>query len=107
MYSYQKKFKADGYTSRDYRCAVVLEEVLEELNDPDVTKKVNAIMQRFNKFFVDLKTVRNKQFYGSHLIKIFEKDVTENESIPELVRCLVMNVIRTKYKVEILGVKKK
>jgi hypothetical protein len=107
MHVYEKKFKADAYTSRDYRCAVVLEEVLEELNDSEVTRKVNTIMQRFNKFFVDLKIVKNKNYYGSILIDHFEKEIMRRNDLPEFVRCLLMNIMRTKYKVEILGATKK
>ena len=104
---YDKKFKADAYTSRDYRCAVVLEECLEEINDPEVTKKVNAIMQRFNKFFVDLKIVRNKNYFGSIVVKQFQEEIMSNLRLPIFVRTLLVNVIRTKFKVEILGVDKK
>jgi hypothetical protein len=104
---YSKKFKADAYTSREYRCAVVLEEYLEEINQPDITRKVNEIMQHFNKFFKDLKVVRQKHYFGTMLLNDFEKSVMAKESIPAFARTLILNVIRTKYKVEILGVGKK
>jgi hypothetical protein len=104
---YAKKFKADAYTSREYRCAVVLEEVLEELNLPHVTKRVNAIMQRFNKFFLDLKVVRNKNHFGAIVIHQFQEEIMSNEVLPIVVRTLLVNIIRTKFKVEILKVGKK
>jgi len=100
---YEKKFRADAYTSREYRCAVVLEEVLEELNRPDITWSVNRIMQRYNKFFVDLKTIRNKNYYGSLMVHQFEEEVKNNSKLPEFVKTLILNVIKTKFKVEILN----
>jgi len=104
---YEKKFKADAYTSRDYRCAVVLEEYLEEINQPDITRKVNNIMQRFNKFFKDLRVIQNKNHFGSMLVNQFEREVISNETLPPFVRTLIVNVFKTKFKVEILGLGKK
>jgi site-specific DNA-adenine methylase len=95
------KFQADAHVTRDYRSAVVLEEVLTEINDPKLVNRVNRLFMRFNKLFKDLTLIKNQQYYGSRLMREFEEEINKSE-IPDLVKSLLLNVLKTKYKAEII-----
>lgn len=97
----QHNFSADAFVSRSYRCAIILEEHLNELNDTNVNKKVNDILRRYNQFFTDLRVIKSKTFYGEYLINVFYKNI-EEKNLPVLVQTLLKNVVWTKYKMEII-----
>lgn len=104
--SENKKFIADAFVSRKYRSAIILEDYLVEIDDVSTTRYAIKTLQRFNKQFKDLKTLKNKEYITNLVIKEFEKKFKKDEWVPEFVRTLLMNIIKTKYKVEILENKK-
>lgn len=107
MSKFTKKFIADAFVSREYASAVALENYLKEINDPKVTRFANNVLRRFNDLFKplhDLKT--HKEFYAKILVDAYESYIMEAENIPMYVRTLLVNVIKTKYKIEILRVDK-
>lgn len=98
-----KKFIADAFVSREYRSAVVLEEYLAEINNAGATRYAMKTLQNFNKLFKDLKNLKNKEYIANLVIREFEKKIKNDINYaPEFVRTLVLNVIKTKYKIEIL-----
>ena len=99
-----KKFSADTVTSREYRSAIILEEVLAERNDSNLTRYATRVLQNFNKVFKSIKTLENNRVYFSKLlIQEFEKKIMDDVGIEIFVRTLILNVIKTKYKTEILA----
>jgi ribosomal protein S8 len=97
-----KKFIADAFVSRELRCAVVLEEYLAEINNAEATRYAIKNLQKFNKIFKDLKTLKNKEYIANLVIGEFEKKINRDLWVPEFVRTLLLNVIKTKFKTEIL-----
>lgn len=105
MGKFSKKFIADTFVSRDYKSALVLEEYLKEIEDINATNYANNVLRRFNSFFKPLRELTShKEFYGKILVKNFVESIMKREDIPIFVRTLLVNIIKTKYKVEILGV---
>jgi len=101
-----KKFTADAFVSRELRCAVVLEEYLAEIENKDVTRYAIRTLQKFNRLFKDLKNLKNKEYISNLVVCEFEKKLKHDEWVPEFVRTLLLNVIKTKFKIEILENKK-
>jgi hypothetical protein len=105
MAKFKKKFLADAFVSREYKSAITLEEYLNEIENQNATRYANNVLRRFNsllKPLVDLKF--HKDYYAKMLVKDFENGIMEREDIPLFVRTLLVNVIKTKYKVEILKI---
>lgn len=100
--SKELKFQADAHVSKNFRSAVILEEVLAEINNPKLITRVNRLFLRFNQLFKDIKLVKNQQYYGSRLIREFEEEINERTDLPDMVKTLILNIIKTKYKVEII-----
>ncbi len=100
-----QKFYADGYVSRDkYPSAVALENYLNELNNPHITKWTKKVLGGFCRHIKDLKDskLKSKQLHGSFLVDSFTKTLDAAVSKPEKCRSLLRNVIITKYRIEIL-----
>lgn len=96
-----KKFIADAFVSREYKSALILEQVLIELNDNVATRYAMKTLQNFNKIFKGVKELKHKEFIGKLIIKEFESKINADEYIPEIVRTLLLNVIKTKFKIEV------
>lgn len=97
-----KKFIADAFVSRELRCAIVLEEYLAEINNQDVTRYAIRTLQKFNRIFKDLKNLKNKEYISNLVVSEFEKKLNQDEWVPLFARTLLLNVIKTKFKIEIL-----
>lgn len=98
-----KKFIADAFVTREYKCAVVLEEYLSEINDLNATRYAIKTLQNFNRIFKDIKTMKNNEYVGSLVVKEFEKRINKDDKYaPDFVRSLILNVIKTKFKMEII-----
>lgn len=102
-------FFADGYVARNkYPSAIVLENYLKESNNPSSTKWVKKIL---SDYCISIKNLRNAKFVGgkefvgklilNHFISIVDK-----ANRPDKCKSLVKNVIKTKFKIEILGLDK-
>ncbi len=103
MSKFKKKFIADAFVSAEYKSAIILEEYLKEIDSVEATRFANNTLRRFNSLFKPLKELKShKDFYAKYLVSKFEKSIMEREDIPVFVRTLLVNVIKTKYKVEIL-----
>lgn len=103
MSKFKKKFIADAFVSREYKSAVTLEEYLKEIDNVEATRFANNVLRKFNSFFKPLTELKtHKDFYGKFLVAKFEKNIMEREDIPMFARTLLVNVIKTKYKVEII-----
>lgn len=98
-----KKFVTDAFVSREYRCAIILEEHLAEINNNASTRFAIKTLQKFNALFKDVKNVKHREYFAKILIRQFENKINNSEQIPEFVRTLLINIIKTKYKVEILN----
>jgi hypothetical protein len=97
-----EKFVADAYVSREYRSAVVLEEVLQEINDLNAINFAKTTLNKFNRHIKDLKNVSAKEYFGSFLMKQYQNQILNATQVPLKVRTLLLNVVKTKYKIEIL-----
>lgn len=108
MSKYSKKFVADAFVSRDYLSAITLEKYLNEIQNQKATNYANNVLRRFNSLFkplLDLKT--HQDYYAKILVKTFENQLMKpSEDVPMFVKTLLLNVIKTKYKIEILRVNK-
>jgi hypothetical protein len=98
----EKKFIADAFVSREYRSAVILEEYLQEINNPEATRYAIKVLQRFNKVFKDIKNLKHKEYIANLIVVEYEKKINADVWVPEFVRTLMLNIIKTKYKTEIL-----
>lgn len=102
MAKFKKTFLADAFVSRDYKSAITLEQYLKEINSVEATRYANNVLRRFNSLFKPLTELKShKDFYAKMLVSGFEKSIMEREDIPMFVRTLLVNVIKTKYKIEI------
>lgn len=99
----EKKFVADAFISRDVRCAIVLEEYLAEINNSDVSRYAIKFMQNFNYAFKGLNTLKQKEFVAKLVLDTFVAKLKRDTYIPTFARTLLMNVIKTKFKRDILG----
>ena len=97
-----KKFIADAFVSREYRSAIVLEEYLQEINNPEATRYAIKMLQRYNKVFKDMKNLKNKEYIANLVIREYENKLKLDTWVPEFVRTLILNIIKTKYKMEIV-----
>jgi hypothetical protein len=107
MAKFKKKFLADAFVSREFKSAITLEEYLNEIDNIEATRFANNMLRRFNSLFKPLPELKShKEYYAKILVDKFEHHINGAEHIPTLVRSLLVNVIKTKYKVEILRIEK-
>lgn len=105
MAKFGKKFIADAFVSREYKSAIILEEYLNEINNVDATNYANNVLRKFNGLFKPLRDLSShKEYYAKILVDQFKNSIMKREDIPLFVRTLLVNIIKTKYKVEILGI---
>ncbi len=102
MAKFKKKFIADAFVSSEYNCAITLEQYLNEINDTVATRFANKVLTNFNSVFKPLHDLKShKEFYAKILVRETENHIMKQEHIPMFVRTLLVNVIKTKYKIEI------
>jgi hypothetical protein len=104
-------FFADAYVSRKkYPSAKVLEDYLFELNNNKVSRYSKQVLAKFN---IAVKQIRQsilpeyQAYYGRFVLDYYTKSINGTKAnIPDKCKSLLRNVIKTKFKIEILGIDK-
>lgn len=98
------KFTADTHVSKElYNCANVLEDYLTKNEDSLGARWANQTLMRYNNLFkplLDLK--KHREYYAKMFMHKYIKEM-KTDNIDPFVVSLVRNIMKTKYKIEIVN----
>ena len=98
----KKGLKADytAWCSSDIKAAIPLERILNEINDPKLTTKINSTLSSFNKTCKDLILIKTTLNIGvQQMINFYYHEYKKNIKLcdyPYLVESHLLNIINAK-----------